>query len=63
MKMHFFVTFRRFSGFEPDEVYKYIMTAKRRHNMQRTNAWKTYDPGIHKSCMDFADDYKAILDH
>ena len=31
--------------------------------MQRTNAWKTYDPGKHKSCMDFADDYKAFLDH
>ena len=31
--------------------------------MQRTNAWKTYDPGIHKSCMDFADDYKSFLDH
>ena len=30
--------------------------------MQRTNAWKTYDPGKHKSCMDFADDYKAFLD-
>lgn len=31
--------------------------------MQRTNAWKTYDPRKHKSCMDFADDYKAFLDH
>ena len=31
--------------------------------MQRTNAWKTYDPGKHKSCMDFVDDYKAFLDH
>ena len=31
--------------------------------MQRTNVWKTYDPGKHKSCMDFADDYKAFLDH
>lgn len=29
--------------------------------MERTNAWKTYDPGLQKSCMDFADDYKSFL--
>ena len=29
--------------------------------MVKINAWKTYDLGIHKSCMDFADDYKEFL--
>lgn len=29
--------------------------------MEKINAWKTYDLGIHKSCMDFADDYKEFL--
>ena len=31
--------------------------------MERINAWKTYDAGMLKSCMDFADDYKEFLDH
>ena len=30
--------------------------------MERINAWKTYDAGTLKSCMDFADDYKEFLD-
>ena len=31
--------------------------------MKRVNAWNTYDPGMLKSCMDLADDYKDFLDH
>ena len=31
--------------------------------MDRINAWNTYDLGMQKSCMDFADDYKDFLDH
>ena len=31
--------------------------------MERVNAWNTYDPGMLKSCMDLADDYKNFLDH
>ena len=30
--------------------------------MERINAWNTYDLGMQKSCMDFADDYKCFLD-
>ena len=30
--------------------------------MERVNAWNTYDPGMLKSCMDLADDYKSFLD-
>ena len=29
--------------------------------MERINAWNTYDLGMQKSCMDFADDYKCFL--
>ena len=31
--------------------------------MERVNAWNTYNPGMLKSCMDLADDYKNFLDH
>ena len=31
--------------------------------MKRVNAWNTYDPGMLKSCMDLAEDYKDFLDH
>ncbi len=31
--------------------------------MERINAWNTYDLGIQKSCMDFAEDYKDFLNH
>ena len=31
--------------------------------MKRVNAWNTYDPGMLRSCMDLADDYKDFLDH
>ena len=31
--------------------------------MERVNAWNTYNPGMLKSCMDLADDYKSFLDH
>ena len=31
--------------------------------MERINAWKTYDPGMHRSCMDLAEDYKRLFDH
>lgn len=31
--------------------------------MERINAWNTYDPGMQKSCMDLADDYKDFLDN
>ncbi len=31
--------------------------------MERTNVWNTYDPGMIRSCMDLADDYKVFLDH
>lgn len=30
--------------------------------MERVNTWNTYDPGMYRSCMDFAEDYKAFLD-
>ena len=31
--------------------------------MERINAWNTYDLGIQKSYMDFAEDYKDFLNH
>ena len=31
--------------------------------MERVNAWNSYDPGMLKSCMDLADDYKDLLDN
>ena len=31
--------------------------------MERVNAWNTYNPGMLKSCMDLAEDYKDFLDH
>lgn len=29
--------------------------------MERINIWNTYDPGMYRACMDFAEDYKAFL--
>ena len=31
--------------------------------MERVNAWNNYDPGMLRSCMDLADDYKDFLDN
>ena len=29
--------------------------------MERVSVWKTYDPGMRKACMDFADDYREFI--